>query len=204
MRLPMFAIIFLCATPALAQTTPYYPTQTTNGNTVTTTATPLASNPSIIAPAPASAPAPVAAPMAASVPTPVTTPTAPPPLIQNLWRGDAGVDAAADLMNQKRYSDALTLLDLAIQRNMRNADAHVFSAICWANLGNMDKAKNALGNAFAIDKGHMGAYLVGGVIALQQGDKTQANYYLNAIRTVCQADTCPEYQTLRKAINEAK
>jgi Tfp pilus assembly protein PilF len=203
MRLTVFAIVFLMTFPVLAQTTPYYPVQTTNGTTTTTTATPITS---AIAPAPMTAPASTAAPTPVPTPPPATSsaPAGPTPIIQNLWRSDSGLDSAADLIQQRKYSDALPVLDLVIQRNMRNADAHVFSAICWANLGNMEKAKVALSNAFAIDKGHMGAYLVGGVIALQENDKTQANYYLSAIRTVCQGDICPEFQTLKKAINEAK
>ena len=119
-----------------------------------------------------------------------------------LWRGDAAIVQAEDLLKQKKFAESLDVLDKIIARNIRNADAHVDSAIAWYNLGNMDKADAALKNALAIDRGHMGAYVMAGLIALKREDRNQAEYYLNALRVACQSDTCPEFITLQPAVRE--
>lgn len=121
-----------------------------------------------------------------------------------LWRGDATITQAEDLLRQKKFSESLDVLDKIIGRNIRNADAHVYTAIAWYNLGNMDKADAALKNALAIDRGHRGAYVMAGLVSLKKYDRNQAEYYLNALRVVCQSDTCPEYVTLQHALREYK
>lgn len=122
--------------------------------------------------------------------------------INTPWRGDAGLVEAEKLLNEKKYADMLTITDRLTIRNMRNADAHVLAATAWYNLGNFEKAKQSLTNALAIDKGHMGAYVVAGLTALREDDKTQADYYLNALHVVCQSDLCPEFKLLQTAVRE--
>lgn len=120
-----------------------------------------------------------------------------------LRRGDEAVIEAEKLMREEKYSDALVLLDEAIARNMRNTDAHVYSAIAWMQLGNLPKAKNSINNAIGIDVGHMGAYVIAGDIALKERNLQQAEYFLGALKVLCQAK-CPEYYTLDKMIREYK
>lgn len=121
-----------------------------------------------------------------------------------LWRGDAAITKAEELLKQKKFSESLDILDKIVARNIRNADAHVDSAIAWYYLGNMDKADASLKNALAIDRGHMGAYVMAGLVSLKKEDRNQAEYYLNALRVACQGDTCLEYITLAHALREYK
>lgn len=123
-------------------------------------------------------------------------------VINTPWRGDAALGEAEKLLAEKKYADVLTATDRMTIRNIRNTDAHVLAAIAWYNLGNFEKAKQALTNALAIDKGHMGAYLVAGLVALRENDKGQADYYLNALHVVCQNDLCPEFKLLQTAVRE--
>lgn len=122
--------------------------------------------------------------------------------INNPWRSDAALIEAEKLLAEKKYADILTITDRITLRNMRNADAHVLAATAWYNLGNFEKAKQSLTNALAIDKGHMGAYVVGGLTALRENDKDQAQYYLSALSVVCQGQLCPEFKLLQKAVRE--
>jgi len=133
----------------------------------------------------------------------LTTPVA-PEAIPGIWRSDSGLNEAERLMLEKKYVESLTILDRIILRNMRNADAHVYAATAWMNLGATAKAKSAVTNALAIDKGHMGAYLVSGMIALHEKNRPQAEAYLSALRVVCHGETCPEFQTLQRTIRESK
>lgn len=120
--------------------------------------------------------------------------------IEGVWRSDAGLNEAEKLMSENKYVEALTILDRIVLRNIRNADAHTHTAICWIKLGNMDKAKSALNNALSIDKGHMGAYVVSGIVALREGNLQQAEAFLSALRVLCRSETCPEFQTLQRVI----
>ena len=122
--------------------------------------------------------------------------------INNPWRSDSALNEAEKLLSEKKYAEILTITDRITIRNMRNADAHVLAATAWYNLGNMEKAKNSLTNALAIDKAHMGAYVVGGLVALRENDKDQAQYYLSALSVVCQGRTCPEFKLLQQAVRE--
>lgn len=122
----------------------------------------------------------------------------------HIWRSDAGLAEAEKLMQDKKYVDALTILDQVIARNMRNADAHVDSAIVWVNLGNLDKAKSSLSSAMMIDKSHLGAYVVSGIIALLEQEPEEAANYLSILRIMCKSETCPEYLALQRMIRETK
>jgi len=122
----------------------------------------------------------------------------------NLWRSDSGLTEAEKLINDKKYVDALTILDQVIARNMRNIDAHVDSAIVWVNLGNLDKAKSSLKSAMLIDKNHMGIYVVGGIIALLEKEPSQAQDDLSVLRLLCRSETCPEFQSLQRMIRETR
>lgn len=121
-----------------------------------------------------------------------------------LWRGDSAITQAEDLLKQKKYAESLGVLERIIQRNIRNADAHVYTAMAWYGLGDFQKAEASLKNALAIDRGHMGAYVMAGRVALQQGNRGQAEYYFNALRVACQSDTCVEVLALKKALREYK
>ena len=120
-----------------------------------------------------------------------------------LRRGDEAVIEAEKLLREEKYSDALVLLEEALARNVRNTDAHVYSAIAWMQLGNLDKAKSSVNNAIGIDVGHMGAYVIAGEIALKERNLQQAEYFLGALKVLCQAK-CPEYYALDKMIREYK
>lgn len=134
-------------------------------------------------------------------------PAAPPaPALDTsrLWRSDSALNDAEKLMQEKKYVDALTILEQVIARNMRNVDAHVDSAIVWVNLGNLDKAKSSLSSAMIIDKNHLGIYVVSGTIALLEQNVDEANNYLSALRMLCRTETCPEFQALQRMIRETK
>ena len=119
-----------------------------------------------------------------------------------LWRADASITRAEDLLKQRKFAESLDVLDRMIRRDMRNVDAHVYTGIAWYNLGNMEKADAAVKNALAIDQAHMGAYVMAGLISLKKEDKHQAEYYMQAMRVACGNDTCPEFLYLQKAIRE--
>ena len=133
-----------------------------------------------------------------------TTPSLAEDTVITLWRGDHAIFQVEDLLKQKKFAESLDISDKIVKRNIRNADAHVYQAMAYFNLGNIEKAKASITNAMAIDRGHMGAYVMAGIIALKEEDRGQAEYYLNALRIICQSETCAEYTTLNKAILEYK
>ena len=134
----------------------------------------------------------------ASEPVPATIVTT------GVWRSDSGLNEAEKLMSDKKYVDALTLLDQVIARNMRNIDAHVDTALAWVNLGNLDKAKSSLKSAMIIDKNHLGIYLISGMIALIEKEPSEAQDNLSALRILCRGETCPEFQALQRMIRETR
>src|ERR1700741_3565703 len=78
--------------------------------------------------------------------------SAPPFTITALWRSDSGLEEATSLIKEKKYPEALLMLDAVIKRNVRNADAHVYSAIALVNLGNLVRAKTAINHAMISDR----------------------------------------------------
>jgi Tfp pilus assembly protein PilF len=122
--------------------------------------------------------------------------------LDGFWRSDAALIEAEKMLTAKKYVDALTLLDQVIARNPRNTDAFVDMALAWLNLRNIGKAKNAITSALIIDKKHLGAYVISGLISLMEKDVKQAEYHLSALRILCRGTTCPEYQTLQRIIRE--
>lgn len=120
------------------------------------------------------------------------------------WRGNQQIIEVENRLKAGKDAEALDLLDEILRRDIRNTDAHVYSALAWAHLGNFEKAKASLSNALAIEKGHMGAYVLSGMIALQERQPQQADYYLQALRIACQGEDCPEFQILKKALREAQ
>jgi len=127
-----------------------------------------------------------------------------PKTIDEFYSGDAAVEEARKLMDEKKYAEAITLLEGSLRRNMRNTDVHMMLATSWYNLGNYRKAKESLTNTLAVDKGHRGAYVMMGFVALRERDVKQAEYYLSALKVVCGGETCPEYHTLKNAIAETE
>jgi hypothetical protein len=121
-----------------------------------------------------------------------------------IWRSDAALNEAEKLMADKKYVDALTILDQVIARNMRNVDAHVDSAMVWINLGNLDKAKSSLKSAEIIDKSHLGIYVASGIIALLEKEPDEAEDNLGVLRILCRGENCPEFQSLQRMIRETK
>jgi len=124
--------------------------------------------------------------------------------IEGLWRSDNGLVQAEKLLSEKKFSEALSMLEQVLARNPRIADAYVDSAYAWLNLGNNAKAKSNIENALLIDKNHMGAYVINGLLALMDKDRDQAENYLNALKMLCRSDSCPEYQTLQRILRETK
>lgn len=120
-----------------------------------------------------------------------------------VWRSDHLLNDAEALMREKKFVDALDILDRVLMRNVRNADAYVDTAIVWINLGNFEKAQNAVDNAFLVDKNHLGAYVASALIALKQKNLPQAQGFLSALRVLCHGDQCAEYQFLQRAVREA-
>lgn len=119
-----------------------------------------------------------------------------------LWRSDAAVVEAEKMIMAGKHVDALTLLDQAIARNLHNIEAHVHTALAWYHLGNNDKAKQSIKSALLIDKKHIGAHVILGLIALKEQNIDDASDYLRIIRMLCQGESCPEYQTLLRMVRE--
>jgi Tfp pilus assembly protein PilF len=124
--------------------------------------------------------------------------------IEGLWRSDNGLVQAEKLLSENKYSEALSMLEQVLSRNPRSADAYVDSAYAWLNLGNNEKAKSSIENALIIDKGHMGAYVVSGLLSLMEKDRPQAENYLGVLKVLCRGENCPEFQTLQRIIRETK
>ncbi len=127
-----------------------------------------------------------------------------PKVLDDFYAGDAAVSEARKLMAEQKCSEAVTLLEQSLRRNMRNTDVHMMLATCWYNLGNTRKAKESLTNTLMVDRGHRGAYVMMGFVALRERDLKQAEYYLSALKVVCGGETCAEYHTLKNAISETK
>lgn len=142
----------------------------------------------------------------ATFPACAETPAAPVNTIplDGVWRSDAGLIQAETLIKEKKYSDALTMLDQVTARNMNNADAHALSAMAWLNLGNLEKAEDEADATLMLDKMHLGGYVIKGLIAMMNQDPDKASDYLGILHMLCKSDNCPEYQTLQRIIRETK
>jgi hypothetical protein len=128
-----------------------------------------------------------------------------PESISGFYAGDANVAEAQKFLGEGKNAEAISLLEKSLQTNMRNTDVHMMLATAWYNLGRDDKAKEYLTNTLAVDKGHRGAYVMMGYIALRDdNDIRQAKSYLSALKVVCGGDQCAEYNTLNNAITEAE
>ncbi len=127
-----------------------------------------------------------------------------PDTIDVLWSTDANLVDAQDNIRNKNYTKALDILERMMARNFRNIDAYVLAATVHYNMKDYAKAKRTLTNALTIDRGHMGALVLMGYIALREEDQRQAEQYLNALRVVCGGENCVEYRALKSAVKPEK
>lgn len=135
---------------------------------------------------------------------PAMAQAAAPDSIDVLWSTDANLVDAQDNIRNKNYTKALDILERMMARNFRNVDAYVMAATVHYNMKDYAKAKRTLTNALTIDRGHMGALVLMGYIALREDDQRQAEQYLNALRVVCGGDNCVEYRALKSAVKPEK
>lgn len=143
----------------------------------------------------------------ATVPTTATTTAAvdamvtPPP--GYIWFGNDRINEAKQMIAAGRAIEALEVLDVIVQRNMRLTEAHILRGLAYLQLKDLDKATQAFNTTLAIDRGYMGAYVYLGEIAIAKKDLKQANMYLQAIRSLCISDDCAEYRYLKNSIRTA-
>ena len=117
-----------------------------------------------------------------------------------IWFGNDKINEAAQMVKAKRYVEALAVLDKIIQRDMRLSEAHVLQGICYMQLKDLTKAKQAFNTALVINRAYMGPYIYLADIAVQENNPQQAVVYLQAIKAVCQTEECAEYQFLKNAL----
>ena len=117
----------------------------------------------------------------------------------------AAFDKALGLIDQKRYDDAIALLEDVAKEEPNSADVWTLLGFAYRSTGKTEPAFAAYNKALLLDPDHVGANEYLGELYLQVGDLAKAKAQLRILETTCVVG-CPEAQTLQDSIEayEAK
>lgn len=114
---------------------------------------------------------------------------------------DAALLRAETLLAAGRPLDTMQIVDRVIARNPSNVDAYILAAAAWMTAGRLDRAGQALGYLERLAPKHMGATYLRGILALFNGQESEAQNYLRILKLQCGGDTCREVGMLQRALN---
>lgn len=114
--------------------------------------------------------------------------------------GDRAYGEAVSLINEKRYDDALALLDRARTAFGPHPDVLTYQGYAWRKKGQFDKAEQYYRQALAIAPDHRGATEYFGELKVERGDPDGARLMLARLDRIC-AYGCAEAEELRRWID---
>ncbi len=112
---------------------------------------------------------------------------------------DPGYATAVRAVKAGRHPIAIPLLEKAVAKDPKNADAYNYLAFSHRKLGRFDRALGLYKTALKIEPDHRGAHEYLGELYLQTGHLDLAEAYLAKLDKLCTFG-CGEYSDLKKAI----
>jgi tetratricopeptide (TPR) repeat protein len=116
---------------------------------------------------------------------------------------DASYAAARTAIGERRYADAVRLLNEALGRDAGNADTHNLLGFVYRTSGDLPRAFRHYYEALRLNPDHRGAHEYIGEAYLAAGDLARAEEHLRRLDHLCQPP-CPEQADLRQAIDAYK
>ena len=113
--------------------------------------------------------------------------------------GDPDVAEAYRLIEKERYAQAEPLLNKALAKDARNADAYNLLGYSARRQGRFEEALRHYQSALSIDPEHKGAHEYMGEAYLELGQPDKAREHLTALDDICWL-WCREYAELKEAI----
>jgi len=110
---------------------------------------------------------------------------------------------AKALIEAKRYKEAMPLLQQAVAKDPRNADAYNLMGYATRKSGDANGSLQYYNQALAIDPKHLGANEYIGEAYLQLDRPQEAQQHLARLDTLCTFG-CTEYRMLKAAIADYK
>ena len=107
------------------------------------------------------------------------------------------------LVEAKRYQEAMPLLQQAVAKDPRNADAYNLMGYATRKSGNANASLQYYNQALAIDPKHLGAHEYVGEAYLQLDRPQEAQQHLARLDSLCTFG-CTEYRMLKAAIADYK
>lgn len=112
---------------------------------------------------------------------------------------DANFTAGRKAIDAKDWPNAILYLNMAAEKNPRNADVQNYLGYAHRNSGNMDQALLHYAKALELDPKHKGAHEYLGEAYLIQGDLPKAEAMLAKLDKLC-TFSCAEYTELKGKI----
>jgi Flp pilus assembly protein TadD len=116
---------------------------------------------------------------------------------------DPSFAQAKALIEAKRYKEAMPLLQQAVAKDPRNADAYNLMGYATRKSGDANGSLQYYNQALAIDPKHLGANEYIGEAYLQLDRPQEAQQHLARLDTLCTFG-CTEYRMLKAAIADYK
>ena len=116
---------------------------------------------------------------------------------------DPSFAQAKALIEAKRYKEAMPLLQQAVAKDPKNADAYNLMGYATRKSGDANGSLQYYNQALAIDPKHLGANEYIGEAYLQLDRPAEAQQHLARLDTLCTFG-CTEYRMLKAAIADYK
>jgi Flp pilus assembly protein TadD len=116
---------------------------------------------------------------------------------------DPSYAAAKTAITERRYADAVRLLDDALSRNGNDADTHNLLGYAHRKNGNLERAFYHYDQALRLNPQHRGAHEYIGEAYLMAGNLARAEHHLRVLEGLCQSP-CEERDDLAKAVRAYK
>lgn len=117
--------------------------------------------------------------------------------------GDNAYNEAVSLINEHRYTEALTALDLAKQAFGPHPDVLTYIGFTYRKLGQYDEAEKYYTEALKVAPDYKPATEYFGELKVERGDLAGARKLLARLDRIC-TYACPEEQELRRWIDQAE
>lgn len=116
---------------------------------------------------------------------------------------DADFTAGQNAVKQKKWREAIPLLENVIKRDEKNADAWNLLGYAYRNLGEMEKSFANYERALSINPQHRDAHEYIGEAYLQVGNLAKAEEHLRILDKLCWLP-CEQHSDLKAKIEEYK
>ena len=114
---------------------------------------------------------------------------------------DPSYAAAKTAITERRYADAVRLLDDALSRNANDADTHNLLGYAHRKGGNLERAFHHYDQALRLNPQHRGAHEYIGEAYLMANNPAKAEDHLAQLKRYC-SRVCQERDDLEKAITD--